>query len=173
MKKDKYLFFALIFFNFLFSQEKIDENKEDKIYFTYLKKSNYIIKDSNVYGDSLMFAIDFPYLKPRKAKFSNDSLNSEFFLPVSSFINENKTKLVGILYHSNEQIEGVYDTKKNKTTLQIKLVHHIKLLDIQMVWVALLRLNAKTVLLSKDAGLNKELKFILFNNMTLLLDKLI
>jgi hypothetical protein len=42
-----------------------------------------------------------------------------------------------------------------------------------MVWVALLRLNAKTVLLSKDAGLNKELKFILFNNMTLLLDKLI
>ena len=120
MKKDKYLFFALIFFNFLFSQEKIDENKEDKIYFTYLKKSNYIIKDSNVYGDSLMFAIDFPYLKPRKAKFSNDSLNSEFFLPVSSFINENKTKLVGILYHSNEQIEGVYDTKKNKTTLQIK-----------------------------------------------------
>ena len=67
MKKDKYLFFALIFFNFLFSQEKIDENKEDKIYFTYLKKSNYRIKDSNVYGDSLMFAIDFPYLKPRKS----------------------------------------------------------------------------------------------------------
>ena len=27
---------------------------------------------------------------------------------------------MGILYHSNEQIEGVYDTKKNKTTLQIK-----------------------------------------------------
>jgi len=92
-------------------------NEKSKVFFTYSKKSNYIVKDSNVYGDSIMFAIDFQNHKPTKTKQPIDSLKDYYFLPIDKFKNENKSKLVGVLYHANEKIEGVYDSEIDKTIL--------------------------------------------------------
>jgi hypothetical protein len=117
MKNFSYLLFSLFFSIFVFSQtEQIDIDKS-KVFFSYSKKSNYIIKDSNVYGDSIMFAIDFPNLNPIKTKHPKDSLKDYCFLPIDKFNRENKTKLGSVLYHVNEQIEGIYDPEKDKTIL--------------------------------------------------------
>lgn len=56
-------------------------------------------------------------------------------------------------------------------TLLINHAPHIKLMAMIMVLDVQLKLNAETVSLIKDVGLNKELKFTELNNSVMSLDK--
>ena len=58
------------------------------------------------------------------------------------------------------------------TTLQIKHVLLIKLLEKTMVLVVQLRLNVEIVSLKKDVGRKKELKFMAYQNLEMLKGKL-
>ena len=53
----------------------------------------------------------------------------------------------------------------------MRLAHHIKLLDMITELDAVLKLSAKIACLTVDAGLNKELKFMVLRNLDLLREK--
>jgi hypothetical protein len=57
------------------------------------------------------------------------------------------------------------------TILPIKHAHPIRLMDMITDWDVQLKLSAKTVFLTKDAGLNKELKSTVLINSEMLSEK--
>lgn len=120
MIKIRALLFVFLVYNIVYSQKKASVLKDDKLTFTYIKKSKYKIKNFKVYGDSLMFAVDFPNLKSiRNLEKSNSIDDEDSYIYFNKFKKKDKDKLLNILYHVNERIDGEFNVNKNKTTLTI------------------------------------------------------
>jgi hypothetical protein len=115
MKKIMFSILILVC-NIVFSQTTIP-GTYSKIKFVYEQKSNFLIQDDKLYGDTLLLKFEFPKLKFSKISSPPDSTKTIGFIHIKSLNNEDKKKLSGILYHSTHTIEGTYDVKKNKTTL--------------------------------------------------------
>jgi hypothetical protein len=74
MKSALHLLFVLSFF-ISYSQSSFDKMPDNakEIHFVYEKKSKYLIDESGVYGDSILFVIDFPKLKTTIKKNPKDA----------------------------------------------------------------------------------------------------
>lgn len=103
--------------NSVFSQQKTPKDFK-KIHFTYTRKTKIFINENGVFADTLLFAIEFPDLEYTKTIHPLDPTLVCGVIKIKDFwLGENK--LVGLLYHSNEIIQGVYDVNKNKTAFNV------------------------------------------------------
>lgn len=87
-----------------------------KIHFTYELKSSFYFDEKGIYADTTIFKMKFPNLKLAKTSHPSEGYGCGF-VPFSIMDDETKKKVIGILYHSNEKFEGVYDFKRNKSTI--------------------------------------------------------
>lgn len=99
-----------LFFWTSFSQSNFDKMPENtkEIHFIYEKKSNYVIDNNGVYGDSILFAIDFPKLKTILKKNPKDSTQFTHFVSFKNMNKDEEKFLWSSLYHTNEIIKGTY-----------------------------------------------------------------
>jgi hypothetical protein len=88
--------------------------------FVFEEKSNYYMDENGVFADTLLLSFDFPRIKYLKVKSP--------FRPneICGFINykdlndkEDQRKLIGLIYHTTQTFEGVYDVKTNKTIIKV------------------------------------------------------
>jgi hypothetical protein len=98
--------------------EKAPENAK-VIYFVYEKKSNYLVNDEGIFADTLLLKIDFPNLRYTLRKHPLDSSVICGFSTVKKFGNNNRKKLVSILYHTNETIHGTHLIPSRKTVFKV------------------------------------------------------
>ena len=112
--------FLISFWN-CFSQNNysIEPKKYKKIHFVYEEKSNYYLNDLGVYADTLLIAFEFPKLKYSKVKSPIEANTVCGFLPFSSFVDEDRRRIIGTLYHGTQLFEGIYDVKKKKTKIKV------------------------------------------------------
>lgn len=113
----------LFYFVNCFSQDsfQIEPKEFQKIHFVYEEKSNYYIDDRGVYADTLLFSFEFPKLKYIKVKSPINPNQTCGFINYERFIDkEDKRKLIGSIYHNTQIYEGIYDAKKNKTTIKVR-----------------------------------------------------
>ncbi|WP_333875749.1 hypothetical protein [Flavobacterium sp.] len=105
----------------LFSQTVFEScpSNAREIHYVYEVKSNYIVNQEGVFADTLLFKIDFPKLKVQLRKHPNDSTRLVGFVASRQFGNENKTKLRGILYHTNEVFYATHFIIAKKTVLNV------------------------------------------------------
>lgn len=75
-----------------------------EIHFVYDKKSKYLIEETGVYGDSILFAIDFPKLKTTIKKNPKDATQELHFISFKNMNKEEQRFLSSSIYHSNEKI---------------------------------------------------------------------
>jgi len=111
----------LVLFSFwnCFSQDsspKITERTKE-IHFTYQSKSSYYFDEKGIYADTTIFKMQFPKVKLAKAKHPKEGYTCGF-LSFLSLDDETKEKFIGIFYHANEKFKGVYDFKRNKSTIK-------------------------------------------------------
>ena len=104
--------FSQVFF------EKTPENAKE-IHFVYEMKSNYSINDDGVFADTLLLNIDFPDLKYILRKHPSDTSIVCGFSTLKNFGSNNKEKLKGILYHTNETIHGIHFIPSKKTVFNV------------------------------------------------------
>jgi hypothetical protein len=105
----------------IFSQvkfEKIPENVKE-IHFTYEMKSNYVINEEGVFADTLLLKIDFPDVKYTLRKHPKDTMVFCGFSTIKNFGETNKSKLLSIIYHTNETINAIHFIHKGKTVFKV------------------------------------------------------
>jgi len=114
------ILFLLGFWN-SFSQNSYpnEPNKYKKIHFIYEEKSNYYLDYSGVYADTLLLSYHFPKLKYTITKSPNQPNVICGFVPISSFVDEYKRRIISLLYHANQIFEGTYDVEKQKTKIKV------------------------------------------------------
>ncbi len=112
------ILFILIFCN-CFSQDSAAKmpQKVKEIHFTYESKSSFYFDEKGIYADTTIFKLQFPKLRLAKTKHPKEDYTCGF-LSFLSMDEETKKRVVGILYHANEKFSGVYDYKRNKTTIK-------------------------------------------------------
>ncbi|WP_293891941.1 hypothetical protein [Flavobacterium sp.] len=114
------IIFLISFWNCFSQNNYPSEPKEyKKIHFVYEQKSNYYLNESGVYADTLLLSFNFPKLKYTIVKNPNEPNTICGFVPFSSFIDEDRTRIIGSLYHTYQIFEGTYDAKKKKTKIKV------------------------------------------------------
>jgi len=105
----------------LFSQTYFEEMPANatEIHFVYEVKSNYLVTEEGIFADTLLFKIDFPKLKFDLRKHPNDSNRICGYTLLKGFGYENKAKLKGILYHTNETINATHFILSKKTVFNV------------------------------------------------------
>lgn len=98
---------------FSFAQINPQPTEFKKVAFTYLKSAKYTYDTKGIYGNGEEMKKDFS-----RATISFDTVKNESFIAFSDLTQDEKTKLMKILYQNTEMVYGVYDVKKNKTTLK-------------------------------------------------------
>lgn len=89
-----------------------------KIRFEYVQNSNVRFDATGVYADTLLLKSYFPNLPHQLVKSIGESSQPVGFIAISDLKKEDIKKLCGIHGHSNFLITGVYDKRKNRTTIE-------------------------------------------------------
>lgn len=100
------------------TDEKMPESTQE-IHFVYKSQSNYLINDEGIFADTLLLKIDFPNVKYSLRKHPSDSTITCGFSALKEFGKENKTRLKGIIYHTNETINATYFITTKKTIFNV------------------------------------------------------
>lgn len=88
-----------------------------RIKFIYEQKSNFNILNKILYADTLLMKTTFPKLAFIKVENPEDYSKIVASIDMQNLSNVDKNKLASELYHNTHTINGVFDVKKNKTTL--------------------------------------------------------
>ena len=88
-----------------------------RIKFIYEQKSNFNILNKILYADTLLMKTTFPKLAFIKVENPEDHSKIVASIDMHNLSNVDKNKLASELYHNTHTINGVFDVKKNKTTL--------------------------------------------------------
>lgn len=113
----KPIFLGLLLFgisNLTLAQIQKEPQTYRKIKFTYQQKSNFIVTDSGFYADTLLIKKYFPEMVFPKIIDEKPTVKTTGFIPFSEMNEQNIRKLLGILYHDNVHITGIYDVKKRR-----------------------------------------------------------
>jgi len=90
-----------------------------KIHFVYERKANFYFDENGIYADTTYCRIEFPRVRFVKTKHPKENHQCGFISFSTIKADEETAKrLLGIIYHSYESYVGIYDLKKNRTTIK-------------------------------------------------------
>lgn len=109
----------LVLFSILAHAQEKDSVSFSKIHFSYSQTSNFNLDEKGIYADTSLIQFHFPNLKYELIKARADDSQKTAFIAYKTLSKEDKKKIASIIYHTTQQIEGVFDVNQEKTVYTI------------------------------------------------------
>lgn len=109
----------LVLFSILAHAQDKDSVSFSKIHFSYSQTSNFYLDKKGIYADTSLIQFHFPNLKYELIKARADDSQKTAFIAYKTLSKEDKKKIASIIYHTTQQIDGVFDVNQEKTDYTI------------------------------------------------------
>lgn len=109
----------LFLFSILAHAQEKDLGSYSKIHFNYRQTSNFDLDEKGIYANPSLIEFHFPNLKYELIKERFDASQKTAFIDYKTLTKENIKKITSIIYHTTQQIEGIYDVNQDKTIYTI------------------------------------------------------